>query len=164
MSRIRIASHALIAAAILAAITLPASAQSGSPQLDPTNGSGTPYTFFVQGSSKPLDPSAGKGATGKLVGSMTIFQTAGAPDFSADVLLDTNRDGNPTAMLTCDGSVGSGRVGFSCQGIDEDGDDIFVMILAKAVSKQGKIGLQAGKGLGFTERSGLTFVFQGQQD
>jgi len=153
-----------IALVVLAGLPALAAAGLGEPQLDPTNGSGTIYNFFVQGSAKPLDPTAGQGATGKLIGTITIFQGAGAGDFTADVLIDTNKDGNPTGMLTCDGTVGSGRVGFSCNGTDESGDNIFIMVLAKAVVRQTtKIALTAGKGLGFTDRSSLSFVFQGSQ-
>ena len=166
MTHTRLASRIIVPTAILLLAGLPALAVGGlgEPQLDPSNGAGTAYTFFVQGTSKPLDPSAGQGATGKLNGTMTIFQGAGAGDFTADVLIDTNRDGNATGMLTCDGTVGSGRVGFSCNGTNEDGDNMFVMTLAKAVIRQGKVVLTAGKSLGFTDRSSLTFVFQGHQD
>ncbi|MBI3448920.1 MAG: hypothetical protein HY049_08415 [Acidobacteria bacterium] len=165
MTRTRTLSRLALLAAIVVLASLPALAQSGSPQLDPTNNStGTAYTISIQGSAKPLDPSAGKGATGKLVGTMTIFQSAAAPDFTADMLLDTNGDGNPTAPLTCDGSVGSGRVGFSCQGVAENGDDVFIMVLGKAVSHAGKVTFLAAKGLGFTDKFSLTFVFAGQQN
>jgi len=161
----RILSRTALLAAVFLAAALPALAQSGSPQLDPTNSTtGTAYTFSVQGSAKPLDPSGGKGATGKLAGSMTIFQGAGAPDFSVDMLLDTDGDGNATAPLTCDGFVGSGRVGFSCQGTAENGDDVFITVLGKAVSRAGKVTFLAAKGIGFTETESLTFVFSGQQN
>lgn len=162
MTRSRLVSLIIVSASILFVASLPAVAQ-GDPQLDPNNGSGTAYDFVVQGSRKPLDPSAGRGATGKLNGTLTIFQTSGAPDFTADVLIDTDRDGNQTGALTCDGSVGSGRVGISCSGLDEHGDDFFIMVLTKAVTRQGKIVLQAGRGLGFSIESSLTFVFHGQQ-
>jgi hypothetical protein len=183
LTTIKLASRVILPIALIALVGLPALAVAiagepqvdatgtaatpkpglGEPQLDPNNGGGTIYNFFVQGSAKPLDPSAGQGATGRLNGTITIFQGAGAGDFTADVLIDTNKDGNATGVLDCEGTVGSGRVGLSCSGTDESGDNVFLMILAKAAVKNGKVALTAGKGLGFTDRSGLTFVFQGQQ-
>jgi len=165
MIRSRVGSRIALLLALLFVTALPALAQSGSPQLDPTNGTtGTAYTISVQGSAKPFDPAGGKGSTGKLVGAMTIFQAASAPDFTADLLIDANGDGVAQGMLTCDGAIGSGRVGFSCQGVDDDGDAIFVLVSAKAVSRNAKVAFQAGKGLGFSEHSSLSFVFMGQQD
>lgn len=144
---------------------VPALAQgAGEPNLDPTGGStGTAYDFSVQGSSKPLDPSGGQGSTGKLAGVLTIFQSAGSSSFDADILIDTDRDGSATGTMTCDGFVGAGRMAMACNGISEDGDDIFVLIQSKAVSKKGKVVFLAGKGMGFTESSSLSFVFQGAQ-
>src|SRR5262249_57044525 len=117
------------------------------------------YDFFVQGSAKPFDVNGGKGATGKLVGTMTIFQFTGQPDFTADILIDTNGDGNAQGSMHCDGNSGEGRVAFSCSGLDDDGEDIFVLITAKAANKQGKVILSAGKGLGFTLDTSLSFLF-----
>lgn len=161
---LRASALAALAGGLLVLAAGPALADAdGNPNLDPNGGAGTLYDFVAKGVALSLDPGMRNGATGTVRGELTITQDPGEGEFHAFGTWDSDADGIPNGVLTCEGVVGQGRFGMACEGTDDDGGDVHLLLLGKAnESPSGKITLKKTQGTGILSWGTLKLVFAAQ--
>ena len=151
---------ALLGAVLIAAAVPVLAAADGQPVLDPTGDSGgTNYDVRLRGMAKSMDVALGDGEFISL-GTMTVFQGFGNPDFKADMGLDTDGNNIIDRVLKCDGFVGRRRFGMRCEE-NGGGADLRFHVAGKAkILKSGLLAMRKSSGRGHTEGDALGFGFR----